>query len=538
VEGVRVLLRGLAVFAGGLGLEAGVAICGAGGLEAGDVLELLAHLVDKSLVVAEDADGEPRFRLLETIRAYALERLVDSGEASALRRQHAAFYLALAEESAPTGSEGIVGPLGACVGGRSVWYDCLEREHDNLRGALRWAAECGQFGAVAGATESEAGAAQAAAVGVRLGAVLWPFWLARGYMQEGREWLAVLLAAPAAAGRTGMRAAALDGAGLLAWYQGDYVAACGLHRQSLAIWRELGDKRGIAHALLGLGHAARAQGDLAVASVRYEESLAIWREVGDRWGIATSLRVLGYVAYLRGDVTTARARYEESLALLRELGDHLGMAACLAGLADVLRARRDYAAARALHQQSLTLRRQEEDKRAVAFSLARLAGVAADLGQPERAARLPAVTEALLEATGDRMDDPLDRIDYDRTVASTRAQFNAASFAAAWAEGRAMSQAEAIDYALSGAEPSAVPVAAPEASAAARPRGPLTRREREVAALIARGLTNRQIAAELVITEGTVGVHVEHILDKLVCRSRAQVAAWAVEHGLLPPRAD
>jgi tetratricopeptide (TPR) repeat protein len=463
-EAEQALFRRLAAFAGGCTVEAAEAVCADGALPAAEGLERLETLIDSSLVQqAIGADGESRFGMLETIREYALERLDASGEADALRRRHADYYLAVAEEAAPTGPGGTMGPLGGWIGGRGGWLDRLEREHENIRGALSWTAEYGQRAAVAGASVADFEAAEVAALGLRLGAVLWPFWLARGYLREGRAWLAVLLAAPGAAGRTRVRAKALDGAGLLAWYQGDYAAAGSLHGESLEIWRELEDEWSIPHALLGLGHAARAQGDLAGARARYEESLASWREVGDRRGIATSLRMLGHVAYLRGDVTTAGAHYEESLALLRDLSDHqelsdrLGMAACLAGLAEVLRVRRDYAAARALHEESLELRRQEEDKRGVALCLARLAGVAVGQGQLERAARLLGATEALLEACSARMDDPLERIDYDRNVAAARAKLGAEAFAAAWAAGRAMSLEQAIAYALAAPAPEPEP---------------------------------------------------------------------------------
>src|SRR5262245_40657919 len=228
----QALLRRLSVFAGGWTLEAAEAVCAGEPIEAWEVLDRLTALVEKSLVGYEEQAGEARYRLLETVQQYARDRLLEGGEAAAVRGRHRDWFLALAEEAWP-----------------DLWthvssQDRLEREHDNLRAALAWSA---------GQGEGEAG--------LRLGGALWPFWWMRGYLGEGREHLAGLLALPRAEAHAAARAKALQGAGILARYQGEYGAARVLLAESLAICRELGGKLGIASSLSSLGSMANDQGE-------------------------------------------------------------------------------------------------------------------------------------------------------------------------------------------------------------------------------------------------------------------------------------
>jgi non-specific serine/threonine protein kinase len=284
----------------------------------------------------------------------------------------------------------------------------------------------------------------------------------------------------------------------VAWAQGDHAAARPLFEESLAIRRELGDRQGIAESLNNLGEVAQAQGDHAAARALHEESLAIRRELGHRWGIAVSLNNLGTVAWAQGDHAAARALYEESLAIKRELGDKKDLAECLEGLAKVAGAQ----------------------------------------GQPQRAARLLGAAEALREAIGAPLP-PADRSDHERSVAAARAALGEEGFGAAWEGGRVSSLEQAIEYALGTGTAVAPPPTDADRQHAALERelARISRREQEVAALIAQGLSDRQIAERLVITEGTAGLHVVHILDKLGFHARAQVAAWALQHGLVaaPP---
>ena len=215
------LLHCLSVFSGGWTLEAAEQICSGEGIEEWEVLDLLTSLVEKSLVPFEDQGAEARYRLLETVRQYARDRLLEAGQAEAVRDRHRDWFLALAEEAGPK----LYGPE------PGAWMDRLEREHDNLRAALAW---------------SEA--QEQGEVGLRLGGALWWFWHVRGYWTEGREHLAGMLALPGAEARTMARAGVLVSAGMLARRQGDYRAERALAEESLAICRELGDKSGIADA--------------------------------------------------------------------------------------------------------------------------------------------------------------------------------------------------------------------------------------------------------------------------------------------------
>ena len=466
-EDEQTLFRRLAVFIGGRTLEGVEVVCSP--MDAGDglaplqidVLDGLASLVDKSLIQQEEGvDGEPRFTMLVTIHQYAAERLEGSGEAEALRRRHAAYYLALAEEAEAE----LRGPE------QGMWLERLEAEHDNLRAALRWAQEIGE-----------------AETGLRLGGALWRFWYVRGYYSEGREWLAGLLALARASKPTATRAQALNGAGLLAHEQGDYAAARSLYEESLAIRRELGDKRGIAISLNSLGHVVREQGEYAKARSFYGESLAIRRELGDKRGIAVSLNNLGNVAHDQGDYAAARSLYGESLAIKRELGDKRGIAISLNSLAEVVCEQGDYAKACSLYEKSLAIKRELGDKRGIAVSLdglglvARHQGdyvaarslhgeslaifrelgyrwgvlavlegfvaLAAAQGQPERALRLAGAAAALREAIGAPLP-PTYQAELERHLETAQQALGEQASATALADGRAMTMEQAIAYAL------------------------------------------------------------------------------------------
>ena len=420
----QTLFRRLAVFAGGCTLEAAQAVCGADDGEP-TVLDGLDSLMAKNLlrrlVQEEERDGEPRFALFETVREYALERLAASDEAEPIQRRHATYYLALAEQAAPE----LRGPQ------QLAWFDRLEREHVNLRAALRWAI---------GRGETEAG--------LRLGGALGPFWHMRGHLREGREWLAELLAAPGAVAPTAARARALAALGGLTWYQGEYETARALLEESVAIGRKLGPdgRRGLASSLAWLGQVTQ-EGDPAAARTWLEEALAIGREVGDSPLIAHVLNVLGEVARCEHDYARAVGLYEEGLAVARALGEQWRIGAALHNVGQVVQHHGDTRRAAALFGESLTLMRQLGDTRAVAHCLAALAGTAARGGDDERAARLFAAADALLDGIGARLD-PADRAERDRQVAATRARLGDAAFEAALAQGRALSLEQAAAEAL------------------------------------------------------------------------------------------
>jgi non-specific serine/threonine protein kinase len=320
----------------------------------------------------------------------------------------------------------------------------------------------------------------------------------------------------------------------LTCFQGDYAAARSANEQSLALYQELKDEDGMAEACYYLADAAAVQGDDVAARMLYakarshfEDSLTGLRERGDRWSMAQTLNKLGEMARVEGDYAAARSFYEESLGLRRELGDQRGMAVSLINLGYVANHQGDYRQAATLLEHSLDLFQKHGGRRGMVDCIAALAGVAGGEGQLERAARLFGAAEALREAIhiGPAANYP-DRLEYDRYVAAVRAQLDEAAFAAAWAEGRAMTLEQAIECAR--LEPQ---TPAPLRDAKEK-YGGLTAREREVAALIAQGKSNREIAEKMVVGVRTVETYITRIHNKLGLDSRVQVAMWAVERGL------
>jgi predicted ATPase/Tfp pilus assembly protein PilF len=371
----------LAVFGSAFDLEAAELVVAGDGVGPGDVVEILAGLVDKSLVLAERPASAPttRYRLLETIRHYARERLAESGQAAAVRSRH----LARAVDLAQTAERDMGGADQAAV------FDRLEAAHDDLRVALAW-------GTSAGDPEPA----------LRLAAALGRFWEVRGHLSEGRSWLEAALTAGGGVEFPGLRAVALTWAAVLAQHQGDYNAARGLYEHSLALRRRLDDRLGTSAALVGLGNLAALQGRLGPARARFEESLAIGRELEEPQVVAASLTNLGWVAHARGDLAGARALYAEALAVRRSLGDGHGMALVLANLGDLALQQGDLATALALHTEGLDLRRRLGDRSGVADSLAALGRVA--LARGDRATARTLHCEGLAERrrVGDRPGMP------------------------------------------------------------------------------------------------------------------------------------
>jgi predicted ATPase/class 3 adenylate cyclase/Tfp pilus assembly protein PilF len=487
-EQERLLLRRLSVFVGGFMLEAAEAVC-AGAVDSypltvdsreGDasslstvncqlsteeILDLLTQLVDKSLVVMEEHGGEAWYRLLETIRQYGAEQLRDSGEGVELALRHHKWYVALAGQASAE--------LAGADQGR--WLDRLEREHDNLRAALN---------GLPAANELDAA--------MRLGAELARFWRIRGYLSEGRERLAALLAAAErtagerSAETVANRAKVVIQAGALAYYQADYAAARMLYEEGVAIYRGLDRPIGLAAALNNLGNVAWVEGDLPAARALYEEGLELRRSAGDTPGVATSLNNLGMVAqyesdyasaqrlyeealalrrtlgdpleisdslnnlgivtYLLGELSRARTLYEESLAIKRDLGDKWGTAGLLSNLGFVTLRQGHPADAEPLCRESLSLRRELGDRNGIAEALEGLAGVAGARGEAVRAARLFGAAEALREAIGAPIPSG-EQSEHDRLVATARTGADEAAFAVAWEEGRALTLEQAMDEA-------------------------------------------------------------------------------------------
>ncbi|MBA2450897.1 MAG: tetratricopeptide repeat protein, partial [Chloroflexi bacterium] len=511
----RTLLRRLSVFAGGWTLEAAERV-GSGEEPAAhcllptahSVLDLLAGLVDKSLVVAEELDGVARYGLLETIRQYAAERLREAGEESTLRDRHCEWFLACAERAEPE----LVGP------DQVRWLDRLEADHGNLRAALRWCLQ---------RPDAESG--------LRFGSALWRFWEGRNHLAEGRAWLDEVLALEPPAARPVLECRAQFAAGRLALLQGDREAAGRILEPCLARGRNLGDPDLVAITLAQLGHLNRDRGELAEARSQYEAGLRIWRERGDARGIALSLLNLGRLDLMEGATDEGRALLEESLSRYRELGDptdisrvllFVGGIACDLGRLDEARAR---------YAEGLRIAVRLRDRGRVCANLEGCAVLAAAEGQPERALGLAAVAATLREAIGTAMGaDEQRRL--EARLAPIRRALGESRCAQLFEQARGMAIDQAIAYALDG-EGEVSTDGGPSVHGGDDQAG-LTPREQDVAGLVARGLPNREIADALVLSERTVEWHVGNILGKLRLDSRAQLAVWAAEHGPSSPRPE
>ncbi len=411
-EPEQVLLPRLSVFAGSFSLEAAEAVTGDGPIASEDVVDLLAHLVDRSLLVPEAGGSEARYRMLETIRDYAQERLVESGEATARYARHRDWFVNLVDRARPAFFSGPVQP---------DWVARLAADHDNLRAALRWTHE-GPDGA-----DAE----------LSMASGLWRFWEVRGDLEEGSAWLERALTR--VGGEVSVRrASALTGAGVLAAHRGDYSAAAAFHEASLMLNRELGqplavaaacsncanvaveqgnldrarelytegielsrtggDHQGAAFGLINLADLTARLGETEEADRLYAESIGIFEKFGDTWGVAHASTRLALAARRRGDLATARRRYEDALEMHRAARDRHAEARVLANLGDVAADDGESARAEALYQESLVLRSGLGDRIGMATVLERLAGVADD--RPGRAAVLIGASDAIRKSAG------------------------------------------------------------------------------------------------------------------------------------------
>lgn len=464
----QILFRRVAVFAGGWTLEAAERITNADGALGADVLEELEALVDMSLLMRDERPtGEARFSLLETIHEYALEHLIESGEVTTMRRRHADYYLALAEQAEPE----------LKTARRDPWLQQLAEEHDNIRAVLDW-------------STSPEGDHQ---IGLRLAGAVALFWRIRGYFSEGRAWLQALLADRAALGRTPELGRALVAAGTLAWIQGDVAAARPLLEESLSIGQDVGDQRIVAHALnsLGLtlltqgepdaacaylqesaarfhalhddwgetyslnplGDALMMVGDFAQARQRYEESLALAQTIGDLWVIAGAHTGLGNLALAQGQAAAAQKQYEESLPFYRQVGDRFGLSWATCGLGFANLYQRDFVRARDLFQVCLTAGQEMGYATITILYLVGMAGLAAHQAPVEQsagrlqAARLLGAAEQLRRTLQVTLWEPFRLID-QQLLTTTRTATEPAAWEAAFAEGQAMTVEQTVAYTL------------------------------------------------------------------------------------------
>jgi predicted ATPase/DNA-binding CsgD family transcriptional regulator len=489
----QAVFRWCGVFAGGFTPEAAAHVF-ANDSDLPDLLPILSALADKNLLQAsEEPDGEPRFRWLETIRSFALDLLTLNGELDIARARHAEYYVGLAEacEAALTGRD------------MSRTLDQLEREYDNFRAVFHWALER---------------AADDLAMGLRLAGAMYRFWMVRGHLGEARQWLERALPSSEKLAAT-VRAKALNAAGVLAGIQGDHDQAEAWFQASLALWREVGDTSRVAATIGNLGLVAQNRRETDHALAYFRESQALYEAAGDLRGIAVSLGARARLERQKGHDQDALPLLEYSVRLFRELGDDRTLANSLANLGHSALALGDLERSTAWFTEALQIRQALGNTLGIAECLEGFGALASAAGKPRRAARLYGAAEALREITGAPLLDDTDRAEHERQVNGIRKRLGEHTFASEWAAGRVTRPEEAARLALSAHDQ-------PHADVD-RDSLVLTRREREVAALVARGMTNRQTAETLLVAPRTVETHLEHIFAKLGIQSRAELAAWA-----------
>jgi non-specific serine/threonine protein kinase len=503
-EEERVLFRRLSVFAGGFALEAAEAVCAGEGIEREEVLDLLASLAEKSLVTVEEREGEARYRLLETVRQFGLERLLDGGEAEETRRRHAAFFLVLAEEARPK----------LRAEAQVEWLRRLEQENGNLRGALSWALSADDI-----------------VMAAWLGWALYWYWHMRNHHPEGRGWME-----PVIQRRNELppwlRIRAIIVFGAMAYNQDGIEVLDRFAGELLEISREAGgDALAEGYTLICLGLLATHRGDFESARKHLEEALPPLHEADEDGVAAQTLTFLGTALLLAGDHEGARRRFEEALALGRSMGDRLSICNALFNLAQLALARGDHDAAFRWFAEGIIPSEELGDRSNVAYILGGLGIVAGARGETERAARLIGASEALVSAIGLRGHAyyQTDGALYDRVEAEAKASLGEAAFETALDEGRAMPHERAIEYALGSGEPAA----RLSGGATAAAPSPLSERETEVLRLAAEGLTDAQAAQRLYLSPRTVGRHLHSTYRKLGVASRAAATREAVERGLI-----
>jgi predicted ATPase/serine/threonine protein kinase len=459
-EPERDLFARTSVFSGSFSLEAAEAICTDEEIPPEEVFDLISNLVGKSLLAPLESGGDAaRYRLLETLRAYGLERLRAAGRHEAFRDRHASYFLEVAREAEPN----LQGPE------QAAWLNRLDAEHDNLRLAIQSLADSGS------AEDS-----------MILCGLLWRFWWVRGTWSEGRKRLDQAVQAGRSSPPGAERVKALHGAAVLARGQGSYDAAEAYLKEGLALARALGDSRGVALTLHEQGNIANEHADLARARSLYEESLAVWRGLGDQRGMSSALHNLGVVAQAQADFEAAGKLYGESLAIQRALGNRAWEAASLNGLGGIALAKGDLEAARRFNEEALGIQNDLGDKWGMAFSLRelggvaerrgdhpsarelllrsmaalhelgdregtaeileRLAGVALALRRPERVHRLAGAAAALREAIGSPLT-PSDEEALGRHLSEAEGMVGAEASARAYSEGRHLTLEQAERYA-------------------------------------------------------------------------------------------
>lgn len=503
----RTIFHRLAVFVGEFQLASAEVVCSGDPLTKDDVFSGLMGLVNKSLVNFVPDDRAVWYHLLEPVRQYAASVLDQSDDADRVRARHAEAFLSLAETSEPE----FGGP------NHEVWLERLQRSQGNLRVALEWSQKHLD-----------------PSLSLRLAASLVSFWVAGGYLSEGTLWMRQLLDRPDGVDPKILMRAYFE-AGRIAFYVEDpgdpsYVESETMQLNSLRLAQTICDRRGIAWALLELGKVYRLQRKLTLSKETLTDALERFREIGDDRGIALAMLNLGSTLGFLNEPDTSRKLLAASVRELKALGDHR-----LAAVAQILLCREerrggDFARALRLGIDALTTHDRLEDRWFVAFDLMALAEILHDMGTPRDAVTLFAAAQA----SADRLGSPVGGVTFKPFIEAVDTLRHTSWFESARAKGATLTPTEAAAIAGEVLERQQTSRLEPPVTAAGLTS--LTRRELEVARLVAAGQTDRQIADVLFVSVGTVGTHVHHILQKLELRSRIQVANWLAEQDLHDPR--
>jgi predicted ATPase/DNA-binding CsgD family transcriptional regulator len=543
----QVLFRRLAIFEAGFTLETAEAICIDEKTSSVQILEGISSLAQKSLVVADTLGrAQARYRLLETVREYAQEKLDEAGEMGTLRDRHLDFFLARAEEAAPRMGDGY----------QQLWNNWLAGELDNLRGALGWALEARRIEAglrlmsalvrfleISSLNRealnwferllSQAGAETAPII--RVNACTFASFLsmfmgdAPATMRYGREAVRIadtLLANETSPEAEAARAFALTGLSSGSRAAGDYQTAFTIGIQVLQYYRKAGPPFYLGMGLLSQGDMAIELGKYAEARSLLEESLALAQEAGDLFRIAHSYNTLGDLARYEGKDADALDSYWKGADFMRRLGAQHDLASILCNLGRTYLNLGDLERAQSMLTESLVIQQAEENRPGQIECLIGFAGVAIQGGLPGEGVRLFAACETIGRQQKHAVW-PGKRTAYESYLAKARAKLTDSAFLVEQAAGRSMSLDQAAAFAFS------LPLKAASISAQTKKPEELSVREREVAARIAQGKTNGEIAEELVLSRRTVEKHAANILAKLDLTSRAQVVRWAIEEGLV-----
>jgi excisionase family DNA binding protein len=504
----RRLFRRLAVFVGEFTLDGAERVWAVdaeptGATDGSRLLHLFAGLIDKSLLHLTDATAaEPRYAMLETVREFGFEQLVQRKELASVQAAHTAHYLALAEAAASS--------AGGAGGGE--WLHRLAADEANLRAALDWLEHTGQTGAT-----------------LLMTSALWHYWYRHGDLAEGRDRLERALAAAPPEVALIVRARALRGAGVLAWQSGDYDRSRQRLEDALAAYGAVCDHTGTAWVLNSLGCLFATLSKAEQAEAHFGEALSIFRKIGDAVGIAQITANLGELAEVEGRHDLAIERLDTALAMWRDLDDRVGAARAQVYLGQALLARDKVARAETVLREALTAIRDIEYEQLLPAALRSFAQLAEQRGGFTVAARWYGAEAGVREALGMEMPAAR-RVGRERTIAAVREALGEEAFAAAWEEGRGdpsgavaalVDQGNVVDAAARIADDDG--------------RGGisgLTARERDVLRLVAQGRTDREIARALYVSRRTASKHVSAILGKLGVHSRAAAAAFAARHGL------